>query len=232
MPRLIHFPQVDERPTPIQGDDDSDGWWAGIERCFAAVPIAGTLAAVALSASLAFGYQQQTDEIVPQPTVTIVEEDSWQRPVWIVPPITLSGPSWDDQAVAVLQAEEEYWCSSIIQAVATRPFVWAVDDEPPVTPVAFVPDEDLWLPPILRLAYPAPTIRWVDDDFPGIPPTPLGVDEDYCWTAFSLPGVLYAPVWVVDDEIVPPPPPTEIALDAGAWTIQRLPPSRRIVTVY
>ena len=41
-------------------------------------------------------------------------------------------------------------------------------------------------------------------------------------------------LFVVDDEIFVevPPPVTEYALDAGAWTIARLPPSRRAVVVF
>lgn len=231
MPRLIRFPQQDERPTPAPPDFD-DAWWAGMQRCFVAIPLAGTVAAVALSASLAFGYQQQTDEIVPQPAITIVEEDAWQRPVWIIPPITILGPSWDDQTVSLLQVEEESWQPPVLRKTSPPLQPWAADEEIVPQPTVFVPDEDLWFPPILRFAPPIPTVWATDDDFVFTPPTPLGVDEDYWWTVLSLPGVLSAPVWVVDDEIVPPPPPTEIALDAGAWTIQRLPPSRRIVTVY
>ena len=51
MARLIYFPQTDERPTPpppLNIDEDSDGWWAGAQRCFVAVPIASAIAGIAL----------------------------------------------------------------------------------------------------------------------------------------------------------------------------------------
>lgn len=152
----------DERPASLLVDD-TDSWWSGAQYGFVRVPIALALAATALSVSLAFGYQQQTDEIVPQPAVTIVEDDHWQQP-------------WTVRAATYVQP-------------------------------------------------------WADDDLPVTPAAPLQVEEAYWWTPYSLPATLCATLYVVDDEIVVAPE-SEYALDAGAWTLQALPPAKRAVMVF
>src|SRR5437899_573685 len=109
MARLIYFPQTDERPTPpppLNIDEDSDGWWAGAQRCFVAVPIASAIAGIALSASLCWGLQQQTDEIIPK-----VEEEYWHV-VTAPPPLPsfLYLPDPEEVPAGVLrQLDEQYW---------------------------------------------------------------------------------------------------------------------------
>lgn len=69
-----HLPII---PSPLNIEEEGDSWWSGVYLNAVAIPITSALAAITLSASLVFGYQQQTEDIVPQPPAQI-DDDSWQ----------------------------------------------------------------------------------------------------------------------------------------------------------
>src|SRR6266571_7010598 len=150
MARLIYFPQSDERPSPLAAfpiDDDSGDWWAGTQRCFAAVPRAAGVAALALSASLCWGAQQQTDEIVPQPVV-VVEEETWSSPILLTSQPWTKAWISDEEIVpapAIFRPDEDSWFPP--PPIQARPWITpaTADDEIVPQGVAFRPDEDAWL---------------------------------------------------------------------------------------
>ena len=60
--------------TPI--DDDSLGWWAGVNRCAAGIALASVLAITAFATDLQTTANQPQDELPPH-----VDEVYWQNPV-------------------------------------------------------------------------------------------------------------------------------------------------------
>lgn len=131
-------------------NEDSDSWWAGVQRCFVAVPVAGTLAVLALSSSLAFGYQQQTEDIVPQPIVLGVEDEYQQvytptRPLVVVQPWVI-----DDEVVpqpVAFVPDEDYWFAPItIRTSLSSTFSIVDDDFIFVAPAVLVFEDDQWEP--------------------------------------------------------------------------------------
>lgn len=202
-------------PPPLNLDEDSDSWWAGVRHCFVAVPLAAALAATALSASLAFGVTQHTEDIVEQPAPQIAVEDYYFVPIlprshWFVwlPPA-------DEEIVPQPQAltvEDDYWhVLSLFQNV--RPVQpWAADDDVSVAPAAFAPDEDFWIPPILRLGgRTGCVLPWVDEE---IVPQQLA-DEEYWWNFRSSEGRPAVKAWSEDDPLPIPLPP----LDEDYWWV-------------
>src|SRR6266511_2078322 len=153
MARVIYFPQSDERPSspaalPI--DDDSGDWWAGTQRCFAAVPLAAGVAALALSASLCWGYQQQTDDIVPQPVI-VVEEETWSSPILLTSQPWTKAWISDEEIVpapAVFRPDEDAWLPPTPAPAPLWLKAWVADEDLVPQPVVVRLDEDAWLPPL------------------------------------------------------------------------------------
>jgi len=202
-PTVRYMPHEDDLPVvppPLALDDGTDGWWAGAQRCFVAIPLAGALAATALSASLAFGYQQQTDEIVPQPVAFAGEEQDWRVPVLVEQTRFVS--LWTSSAAATPPAftpDEAGW-SPPLPSPRWRPRVFLADDEIVPQPAAAMATDDdpavvhmpspvpprcLYLPD--PDALPAGTLFGVPDDDPGVRPT-------------ARPAHRTVQVWTVEDE--------------------------------
>lgn len=201
-------------PPALQVGDDSDSWWAGVQRCFVAIPLAASIAAVALSASLAWGYQQKTEEVVPQPPTLATEDYAWtaaprvDRVVAWLPP--------DDQVPAGVlfgQPDEDFW------RVHTPPypplsFLYLPDpEELPAGSLSGQPDEDFWhvfTPPYV----PARPLYLPDPE--ELPAGSLlafqSPDEDY-WFNPPLNRDRYAGWQIIPDEETIPQPAAPVPED-------------------
>lgn len=194
-------------PPSLNLDEDSDSWWAGVQQCFVAVPIAGTLAAIALSASLAFGYQQQTEDIVPYsgPALT-VDEDYGPRTVIIESPHLVQLWVSDGAASAPAPAfvpDEDFWQFPAVRLQIQPPQVWAVDDELPVSAAAEIAEEEYWQ--VYTPPYPLLHFPYLPDpeELLVVPPPAFVLDEDY-WLrpSFGLPKRKIS-YWITGDAAVP-----------------------------
>jgi hypothetical protein len=181
----------------FQPPDDSvgDSWWAGAVQCFAAIPFAGALAATAFSASLCFGYQQQTDEIVPLPASAIEEAYAWQataRSAAASIPVFWIGENIVPQPVA---DGGLYVGGSAVLPFQDTSFLvtpWVAETEVPPQP-AFAAEEGSWW-----ASFPPPLQRGPDP--------PLTDDE-------TLPGAHV----VADDDTWQPPGPAAGPSRTGPW---------------
>lgn len=191
-------------PPPLNLEEDSDSWWAGVKHCFVAVPLVSAIAATALSASLAFGYTQQTEDIVEQPAPQIAVEEYYFAP----PSRQVSWLAWlppADQEIVPqppsLTVDEDYWSIlPILERQSTiQPFI--TDEQTVPQPAAFVPDEDYWFGPFFR------SDRWqnypfaVNDEIVPQPPV-LTVDEDY-WNVHTTPRPSIRILYLPDAEEIP-----------------------------
>jgi len=225
-PRIRYVFPEDERPTPAPPDDGGDGWWAGAQHCFVAIPLAASLATVALSASLAFGYQQQTDEIVPQPVAFAGEEQDWRVPVVVEQTRFVS--LWTSSAAAstppAFMPDEAGW-SPPLPSPRWRPRVFLADDEiVPQPAAAMATDDD---PTVWVSAAPRPTITVfrAEDELPR-----LQADDDAWQVAPPRPAPLRflylpepEPEWTPTPVFAPaeddwqPPRPAPACLCAVPW---------------
>lgn len=231
-PRYLFTSDSDQLPVAPQLniEDDSDGWWAGIQHAFVAVPLAGALAALALSASLAFGYQQQIEDIIPAPSPEVVEDEYWQVSTPAYPPVRLQLPYFheDELPAGSLfgQPDEDFW------RVETPPyppprFLYLPDPEELPTGALFgAPAEEEWLIYLPPYPFrPFPLTPWVaDEDFAVTPAPGLGVEEDY-WLPppALLPSAVFQP-WAVSEDVAeapPPPPPPPVRVEAAPGLIVR-----------
>jgi hypothetical protein len=203
MPKLIRFPQVDERPTPpaaLQVDDGSESWWSGVQLNFAAIPIAATIAAVALSANLAWGYQQQTEDIVPQPVVMVAEDDSWHRPFSVAPPVYTSGPTWDDQVRASPQLEEDGWW--VYTPPLRQPqFLYLPDPEEAPAGSLHGPFEEDW--PVYVPSPAAPRFLFLPDDEQIVPQAVVTIQDEDLWQVYTPAPRQAHPLYLPDPEEIP-----------------------------
>src|SRR3972149_11247915 len=133
-------------PRPPLYEDNSEGWWAGVRHCFVAVPLAGTLAAVVLSTSLAFGYQQQTEDIVPQPPQIAAEEYLHVRTPSAPALRFLYLPDPEELPAGALfgQPDDELWQVFTPHTPPILAQLWAVDDDIVPQPTALAAADDPW----------------------------------------------------------------------------------------
>ena len=183
MPRLLYFPQLDERPTPLQPlVDDSDSWWAGT-----AVPtiiIAILQAAVVANALTAqIITQAQVDDIPPAGSLYgQPDEDYWinyvapSYPANLVPNYALF--EQNEIPPRPLAPDEDFW-------FPPKPYDWR---PPPVgfmsneDEIAFAPplapDDDHYIPPLPYDWRPPITGFSSNEDEIAFAPPPLGIDDD------------------------------------------------------
>lgn len=124
-----------------------------------------------------------TDEqIVPQQAVFVAPEDDWQAAPYQGPPVQMSGPAWDDQALSWALDEPYHWTAQWITPPIVAP---AARDDSDFVLQVLPGDDDAWqLPPFLCVT-PAVTL-WHQQDEIETPAAPLAADEDY-WQTFPLP---------------------------------------------
>lgn len=198
MPRLIYFRQEEQLPAPpptLPVGDDSDSWWAGAQRCFVAIPLAATLAALTLSASLAFSYQQQTEDIVEQPPQT---EDYWQvstppRPM----PTFLYLPDPEELPAGSLlafigMADEDFWSPPVFRQ-SFFVTLWVDDEVSATLTVEF--DEDYWWTPLLSITPRSWPVFLVDDDGAFVAPGEIAFEDDSWDIQHARPSKVIVIVW-------------------------------------
>src|SRR5207245_800684 len=174
-------------------------------------PIASAIAGIALSASLCWGLQQQTDEIIPK-----VEEEYWHV-VTAPPPLPsfLYLPDPEEVPAGVLrQLDEQYWQVYTPPPLPAQPLYLPDPEEVPAGSLHGPFEEDaLPLPP----TRPAPlwVQAWTADDEIVPQPTVFGGEEEY-W--FQL-AWQQAPTtaWVPMGEEEVSPQPIAFGLDEEYW---------------
>jgi hypothetical protein len=161
--------QPDDEPagsllTGGQLDGDSDGWWAGAQRCFAGVALATALAAAAFAAQLAADVQQDAEELPAASLAkfTSPDEDFWQNSVAPAAP-TIVGAVREPPLLSDVEEipagslqkfpspDEDLWDNPVNPAPATiyQELPYLEDaEETPAGSLHGAPDEDFWDNPV------------------------------------------------------------------------------------
>lgn len=222
MPILRHWQLTDELPTPPPplAADDGD-WWAGAQRCFAGVAIAGAAAALSLASGLAQAYQQQNEDIVP----AVAAPSSGGLPFYGQrEAVRTSFLRWgvsDDwiPAATPLPVDEAYWQPPRYTPPPLDLRVWR-DDSDRLQPAAFSPDIDI-APPAAPTLIGATYVVWAEDE--PVIPVPRFSEDHWTPPLPQAPGPI-ARVWAVGDEIVTPATP--LPVDEAYWQAEQYWPAK------
>lgn len=203
---MLGFHAISEQPISalapaaapaFGGDENGDAWWAGVQRCFVAVPMA-TLAATVLSASLCWSAQQQNDDVAFAQAA--VDEAYGPRFVSIKTPrlISVWGSETAASAPVVVSPDEDYWQGYIPPLPIAKVLYLADLEDIPTGPLVGVPEQDPWIPPVLQSRRPWTAVWWADVDATISTPA-----EDESWSKW--PPVLRSPsfLYLPDPETLP-----------------------------
>ena len=180
-----------------QISDDDDGGWAGIQRCFAGIALAATLAASAFASNLTFDLQQDPEQIPAGSLAkfSTPDEDFWKNPV---NPIATGNyvplpylPDTEEIPAGSLhgQADEDFW-KNPVSPIATANYVplpYLPDaEEIPAGSLHGQPDEDFWINSVAPVAPAPPALYQQFPCLPDLNDDPAGSlaqfttpDEDY-----------------------------------------------------
>jgi hypothetical protein len=225
--RILRWPQEGDflgGAVPVAPDDDSGGWFGSLPHRVAALALSA--AAILLQGSLAAAaIHQQTEEIVPQPSLAVDEDWVAPTPAWPKP--ILWAPPDDPQALPQPEAlvVEEDWqpLPPVLEPLRRLP-AWDTDTWLPS--IAAEPDD--WRPPTVLPS--APTLRlWLDQDERPTPPAGFAIEDDppsFFRPRDEITGIF----WVLQDEITITPPSVGGGILKDPATILRWPQGDDLVT--
>ncbi len=200
--------------SPPVPEEESDG--CSVPLLSAAIQAgAGVLAAAALSASLAFGLQQQNEEIVPQPATVESASISGGAVLLFQDPSLVIGPwSIDDelpvQAAAFVFEEDPPWTPPIVDLSSPVITPWIDDGDLPPQPTATIEDEGSWRVPVF-LEETRVDLAWVSHgQTDAVTPPAEGVPIDEAFWEPPRLALVSEPVWLISaDESLPTHPEEE-----------------------
>src|SRR5574341_657234 len=177
--RIRRWPIGDELPIAAAAltVDEGDGWWAGSQRCFVGLALAGAASALALSTAHAHTLATQTDEITVPPASIALADDA--AVPWVAMEAANKLTIWsvaDDvvPAAPAFTALDEHVAPLARYSDVKIFVVWATDEDAVFAPP--LPADDYWH----RLTWvPAPLVArvWQQQDEITTAPPALQVDE-------------------------------------------------------
>ena len=188
-----------ETPSPAL-DDGSDSWWAGVQRGFVSVPLAGAAAALSLSVAISTGINRHNDEIIPyQPSEASSRSVSYGQRArhqtqfvrWYqnddLPVAAAATPALDDGG----------WSQWRPPLASPNGIIWATDEG---SIPAAVPEEDYWWKAERVSSLPAKPLAWAEDDLPVAAGVTPALDEGE-WRAQFQQSPPQVRIWSAEDDL-------------------------------
>jgi hypothetical protein len=196
-------------PVAVTATDDEDGWWAGVQFGFVAVPRAAAVVSLALSVAISWAFNHN-DEPVPQGSSEAVSFQTGTQRLQYSPGFI----KWDQteelpSAAAPSALEEGEWLSLASPPLASISQLWAAEDELPLAP-----DDSYWWRGEQVQTQDAKSASWADDE---LPVAQVSIVDEGDW-ALPVPLVLaakWAPDWA-NDEL---PAVTLLTIEESDWQV-------------
>jgi hypothetical protein len=203
---IRRWPVADElaAAAPAVALDDGDAWWAGAQRCFVGVVLAGAAASLAHTGAIARSLATHVDER-PAPPASFVPGDDALPPLQASPG-SITYVVWatdDDLAIGPRALAEQDWQPPTPQRPAPALRSWVDTDVVPQVPTPLAA-EDYWHRLHWVPAEPQSRV-WQQQDETFTQPAALTVDEAYWQRPLFVPPPAPEPARTADDEVVPQP---------------------------